>query len=251
MLDVEYAQLSHSSRTRDSGQCFASVTPKSAEQTRTHGWMFALADEIESQGENTARRTLALETVSLGFVSASPYELHRALLPRLIQHANAKLLHTAQAGNPIAFLACALRSDCAVVSHVGDLRCYLVRRSHAELLTRDHTMANDQRRLGSVLHSETNRSGVREPVSRSLGSQVFVAVDVTERQIMAGDVLVICSYGLYTCVPEMDMELIISDNRDVKLAARELVAAAATSPRRESISVQVIRIGESKSQTSI
>ena len=51
-------------------------------------------------------------------------------------------------------VACALRYDRAVVAHVGDSRCYLIRRGHATPLTRDHTVANEQVRLGMLSASE-------------------------------------------------------------------------------------------------
>jgi serine/threonine protein phosphatase PrpC len=70
-----------------------------------------------------------------------------------------------------------------------------------------------------------------------------VAVDVTERQIFAGDVLLACSFGLYSDLPDVDMELIISDNTDLKVAARELVSAAAKNKiSSETISLQLMRV---------
>ena len=243
MLDVEYAQLAVGSYHRDSKHCFASITPKTAEQVRTHGWLFAIADEIGSEHGRDSRSASALETVSSGFGSASPYELQRALLPRLIQQANARLVRDSRKpGSQISFVACALRSDTVVICHVGDLRCYLVRRGHAELLTRDHTIANDQRRLGLAPNREVMRSASRQQLARSLGNDVFVAVDIAERQVIAGDVLLACSYGFYSKMPEADMELIISDNRKLDVAARELISAAAKRDENTQISVQLIRV---------
>lgn len=243
MLDVEYAQLAVGSRHHDSKYCFASITPKTAEQVRTHGWLFAVADEIDSEEVRDSRSAVALETVSSGFRSASPYEVQRALLPRLIQQANARLVRDSKKPeSQIAFLTCALRSDTVVICHVGDLRCYLIRRGHAELLTRDHTIANDQRRLGLVPNQDVVRSASRQQLARSLGSDVFVAVDIAERQLIAGDVLLACSYGFYCKMPEADVELIISGNRNLDVAARELISAAAKSKESSIISVQLIRV---------
>ncbi|HEU5232068.1 MAG TPA: hypothetical protein VFU50_04345 [Terriglobales bacterium] len=247
MLDVEYAQLAVGSHHRDSKHCFASITPKTAEQARTHGWMFAIADEIGSEHGRDFRSATALETVSSGFGSASPYELQRALLPRLIQQANSRLVRdNRKPESQIAFAACALRSDTVVICHVGDLRCYLIRRAHAELLTRDHTVVNDQRRLGLVPNQDVVRSASRQQLARSLGNNVFVAVDIAERQLIAGDVLLACSYGFYSKMPEADMELIISDNRRLEVAASELISAAAKSNENAIISVQLIRVQDTE-----
>lgn len=243
MLDVEYAQLAGGLQSRDPKHCFASITPRTAEQVRTHGWLFVVADQVGSEDARESPRAVALEMVSSGFRAASPYEVQRALLPRLIQQANARLLRDSRKpGLQLAVLACALRSDTVVICHVGDLRCYLIRRGHAELLTRDHTVANDQRRLGLVPNRDVVRTESRQQLSRSLGSDVFVAVDIAERQLIAGDVLLACSYGLYSKLPETDIELIVSDNRKLDIAARELVSAAAKSNNAGSIGVQLIRV---------
>ncbi len=243
MLDVEYAQLAAGSHHRDSKHCFASITPRTAEEIRTHGWLFAIVDEIGSEDARDSRTAVALDTVSSGFRSASPYEVQRALLPRLIQQANARLVRDSRKPeSQIAFLTCALRSDTVVICHVGDLRCYLVRRGHAELLTRDHTIVNDQRRLGVVPNRDVVPSTSRQPLARSLGSDVFVAVDIAERQLIAGDVLLACSYGFYSKMPEADIELIISANRNLDVAARELISAAAKTDESGAISVQLIRV---------
>lgn len=246
MLDVEYAQSSHDSRNRESDSCFATILPKTPEERRTHGWLFALADEVGSEKPARDASAFVLHDVTIAFRSSSPYELHRALLPRLIQQANSKAIQTNRKTRfPIALMTCALRSDCAVLCHVGDLRCYLVRRGHAELLTRDHTVVNDSRRLGLTPDRDVARSVARQNLTRSIGAGTFVAVDVTERQIIPGDVLLACSYGFYSGVRDVDMELIISGNRDLKVAARELIAAAAKGrPVDDMIGVQLMRIGE-------
>lgn len=246
MLDVEYAQSLHDLRDRESDSCFATTLPKTPEERRTHGWLFALADEVGGEKPAHAGTAFVLQDVAAAFGNSSPYELHRALLPRVIQQANSKLVQMNRKSKfPIAVMTCALRSDCAVVCHVGDIRCYLVRRGHAELLTRDHTVMNDSRRLGLTPDRDIVRSIARQNLTRSIGTDTFVAVDLTERQIIAGDVLLACSYGFYSGVRDVDMELIISDNRDLRVAARELISAAAKGrPVDDMIGVQLMRIGE-------
>jgi serine/threonine protein phosphatase PrpC len=110
------------------------------------------------------------------------------------------------------------------------------------LLTRDHTIANDQRRLGLVPNRDVVPSRSRQQLARSLGSDVFVAVDIAERQLIAGDVLLACSHGFYSKMPEGDIELIISANRNLDLAARELTSAAAKTRESGAVSVQLIRV---------
>ena len=249
MMNLEFAQLSDRGRVREQNEDHVgSVIPKVEAQARTHGWLFALADGVGGHRDGEVASRLAVESVCAGFRSASAHELHRALLPRLIQNANTAVLEAATEagksgpGMATTLVACALRSDRAVVCHVGDSRCYLVRRSHAELLTRDHTVTNDQIRIGLLSKREAARSPMQHMLSRSLGGDLFVAVDVSEHPLLPGDVLLLCSDGLHGAVPQTEIELIISDNHDLSVAAKELVASANQRDGSDNISVQLIRI---------
>ena len=97
-------------------------------------------------------------------------------------------------------VACALRADRAVIAHVGDSRCYLVRDGRARILTRDHTIAAEQVRLGVLSAGDAADSPNRHLLSRSVGNDLVVNVEIDEVQVMKGDLLLQCSDGS-ACVP--------------------------------------------------
>jgi protein phosphatase len=129
-----------------------------------------------------------------------------------------------------------------VVSHAGDSRCYLVRRGHGMILTRDHTFANEQARLGILSAREAADSPHRHVLSRSLGSDLFVAVETSEHQIYADDVLVLCSDGLHGSVEASEIAAVAGHQADLEKAAHKLVALANQRDGSDNISVQVIRV---------
>ena len=139
-------------------------------------------------------------------------------------------------------VACALRYDRAVVAHVGDSRCYLVRSGSATALTRDHTVASEQARLGLLSAQEAAEVETRHVLSRSLGGDLFVGVETGDHQVLAGDVLVLCSDGLYGAVPESDIARVVSHSLDLNAAAGELVALANERDGSDNISVQLVRV---------
>src|SRR5207249_6006916 len=110
-------------------------------------------------------------------------ESHAALLRRLVQAANHEVYEAGRSASPggvemcTTIVAAALRYDRAVVAHVGDSRCYLIRQGHASALTRDHTVAAEQFRLGLISAKEAAESSKRCVLSRSLGSDLFVNID--------------------------------------------------------------------------
>lgn len=139
-------------------------------------------------------------------------------------------------------VACALRYDRVTVAHVGDSRCYLIRRGQSNVLTRDHTVVNDQVRLRLLSKEEAAASQNRHLLSRSLGSELTVSVDVNEHQVFAGDVLVLCSDGLYDSVSGSEMAAVTSHGGDLAPAARRLVDIANQRDGSDNISLQLIRV---------
>jgi serine/threonine protein phosphatase PrpC len=129
-----------------------------------------------------------------------------------------------------------------VVAHVGDSRCYLIRHGHATPLTRDHTFANEQARLGVLSTREAAKSPTRHILSRSLGGDLVVNVDVGEHQVFADDVLLLCSDGLHGSVHAADMARMAGQAPDLSDAARELVALANQRDGGDNISVLLIRV---------
>ncbi len=249
MLDIDFAQLSDPGRSRDRNEDFVGcVIPDSDARVRSHGWLFALADGVGGHecGEVASRE--AVETVLTGFRKVPGGEPHSGLLTRLVQAANIRVYETGRAATPggapmaTTIVACALRFDRAVIAHVGDSRCYLIRRGHAKQLTRDHTVVADQVRLGILNAKEASEHQNKHLLSRSLGNDLFVNVDVTDTQVLPGDALLLCSDGFHNSTPEAQIGNIVNNLEDAKMAANKLVQLANELDGGDNISVQLVRI---------
>ncbi len=249
MLDVEFAQFSDPGRVRrDNEDYLGAVVPATPAEARTHGWLFALADGVGGQERGEVASRTAVESMISGFRKAPPGEQLPALLTRLVQAANADVLDAGMTGTPgsvpmaTTIVACALRFDRAVMAHAGDSRCYLIRKGHASVLTRDHTVANEQLRLG-ILSTRASAAGqTRHLLTRSLGTSLSVNVETGDCQVFAGDVLALCSDGLHGAVPTADFARILARNCDLELAVRDLVALANERDGSDNISVMAIRV---------
>jgi serine/threonine protein phosphatase PrpC len=169
-------------------------------------------------------------------------------LTRLIQSANTHVYQMGRDASPggvamaTTLVACSFRYDRAAVAHVGDSRCYLVRRGEAMILTRDHTVVNDQMRLGLLSAREAAEASTRHLLSRSIGNNLFVAVDTSDHQIFSGDVLVLCSDGLHGCVERSEIAALTGNGGDLNKAAQKLVALANQRDGGDNITVQIIRV---------
>ncbi len=249
MLDVEFAELSDRGRAREQNEDYLGhVLPATPAQARARGWLFALADGVGGQASGEVASRLAVECVIAGFRAADPREPLETLLERLLQAANIRVHDTALeagTGSPAmatTLVACCLRYDRAVVAHVGDSRCYVVRRGQVRLWTRDHTVASEQVRLGILSEREAVATPARHLLSRSLGNDLFVGVEVSDHPLFVGDVLVLSSDGLHNAVCTSEMAEIAGRGADLHAAAQQLVALANQRDGSDNISVQLIRV---------
>jgi serine/threonine protein phosphatase PrpC len=249
MLELEFAQISDTGRVRDHNEDYAGyVAPDTREQAQRKGWVFVLADGVGGQERGEVASQAAVESLLAGFRQAAASEGLAALLPRLVQSANLHVYETGRAAGPggvamaTTIVTCALRFDRATVAHVGDSRCYLIRRGEAMALTRDHTMVSDQLRLGLLSAREAAAAPARHVLSRALGNELFVSVDSSDHQIYPGDVLVLCSDGLHGSVQGSEIAALISQDRALEASARKLVAIANQRDGSDNISLQMIRV---------
>jgi protein phosphatase len=248
MLDLEFAQLSDCGRLRDHNEDYlGSVAPENPAQARHRGWLFALADGVGGQDAGEIAARLAVETLLAGFRESRSHEPPAALLARLIQTANSRVYDSGAAqpnGKAMAttLVGCLVRFDRAVVAHVGDSRCYLIRGGHARVLTRDHTVANQNLRMGLLASWQAGEAPGRHVLSRSVGNDLVVGIDIAEHQIVPRDVLLLCSDGLHNAVPAGKIARIVSEAADLPAAAQGLVAIANERDGSDNVSVQLVRI---------
>jgi serine/threonine protein phosphatase PrpC len=249
MLEIESAHLSDNGRVRPHNEDFVGhVLPATPEQARSHGYLFALADGVGGAQQGEVASRAAVESLLQGFRDANKGEPLSGLLQRLVQEANAHVFQvavaagTAGAGMATTLVACALRHDRAVVAHVGDSRCYLIRRGEAIRLTRDHTVASEHERLGLLTAQEAAEADSRHVLSRSLGGGLFVGVDIDDHQVFPGDVLLLCCDGLHGSVKPSEMVQLVGNGQDLHSAARNLVALANEKDGGDNVSVQLIRV---------
>jgi len=139
-----------------------------------------------------------------------------------INHAAAK--HRSQRGMGTTIVTFNLNGDRAYVAHVGDSRCYLIRRGRIQGLTRDHSLLEDYKDARPDLTDEEIRDFPHKNViTRALGMRDTVEVDLCEIEIEDGDRYMLCSDGLCGMLEDEDILDIVLASPDPESAVRELV----------------------------
>ncbi|WP_263378911.1 PP2C family protein-serine/threonine phosphatase [Granulicella paludicola] len=251
MLSLDFAEQSDTGKVRDHNEdALGHVLPVTAAEVQSRGWFFALADGMGGHDSGEVASNLAIKTALEGFQKIPKGVMHVSLLPRLVQEANASVYDaghasgTSQRGRQMGttFVGCALRFDSAVISHVGDSRCYQYRNGHLTCLTHDHTLAVEQLRMGLVTKEEADEGESRHVLTRSLGSELFVAADTITVNVLPQDVLLLCSDGLHGYVPDAVIQHTLMVSRDLKTASKSLIDAALQAGGHDNVSVQLIHI---------
>ena len=249
MLDVQFGQATDFGKVRTNNEdAMGSFIPSSRQQARSHGYLFAVADGVGGMDLGEVASATAISVLVEGFSKAQDGTMLGALLPRLVQHANAAVhdctLAPQYRGKSMAttLVACALRHDQAIVSHVGDSRCYLVRNGQAKQVTQDHTLVNEQRKMGLISAAEIAESDSRHVLIRSLGPAMFVSPDTTTLTLLAGDVLVLSTDGVHDEMNDRAIAAIVSQKNDIEEIALELVARAVEIDGGDNTTAQVIRV---------
>ncbi len=233
MLDILYGIATDPGQRARNEDATSIFVPRSRREAQARGWMFALADGAggHSSGEVAASR--AVSVIAKGFEEAEEQTSLTSLLPRLIQHANAAVYDEAlnpqwrHKGMASTIVSCAIRQDQAVVSHVGDSRCYLIRDGRAELLTRDHIWVEEQLRQGLISAAEAEISDSRHVRTRALGVAKFITAENTTVPVRAKDTLLLCSDGLYGKLGSDRLARLLNGRSEApSVAAQELVREA-------------------------
>lgn len=131
----------------------------------------------------------------------------------------------------------------ATIAHVGDSRLYRWRRGYFEVLTRDHSLLQEQVALGMIAFTDARYSHNRNLVTRALGTGAEVDTEIREIDVQPGDLFLLCSDGLNDMVDDFNIELAVNELQgNLPLLATQLVLMANDNGGHDNVSVIVARV---------
>jgi protein phosphatase len=136
----------------------------------------------------------------------------------------------------------------AFVAHVGDSRCYLVRAGRIYQVSEDHSLVNEQLKAGAISADEARNSKFKNIITRSVGFEQEVQVDLMGLEVEPDDRLVICCDGLSNLVEDHEI-LQAVENLPVEESPIRLVALANERGGDDNITVIVIRVAAGATAT--
>ncbi|MGH8399078.1 MAG: Stp1/IreP family PP2C-type Ser/Thr phosphatase [Gammaproteobacteria bacterium] len=179
--------------------------------------------------------------------SDSGYSHESALLRNAIVRANEVIHDTAKSqpqceGMGTTVVAALFYDNRVSITHVGDSRAYRLRHGHFEQITTDHSLLQELVARGFYTPEEARKSLNKNLVTRALGIEPTVLVDMQEDVVRVGDMYLFCTDGLTEMVPDPDIHLTVdtfSDN--LETAVRQLVKLANDNGGRDNVSVVIAK----------
>jgi serine/threonine protein phosphatase PrpC len=141
-------------------------------------------------------------------------------------------------------------AETVAIGHVGDSRAYRLRAGKLERLTRDHSLVEEMRRKGQLTEAQAEDHPQRSIITRALGPEPEVEVDLQTVPALAGDVFLICSDGLTTMLDDEHISRLLSRASTMQAAVRALVDEANRAGGRDNISVVAFRLEDAAAPAS-
>ena len=130
------------------------------------------------------------------------------------------------------------------VINVGDSRCYRLRAGRLEQFTQDHSLVEEQVRLGRMTRSEALRSPLKNVITRALGTQNRVTPDIFELEAEPGDIFLLCSDGLTRELSDPLIESIVGMDLAPEELCGRLVNAAKKAGGHDNITCLLVRAAQ-------
>jgi PPM family protein phosphatase len=129
------------------------------------------------------------------------------------------------------------------IGNVGDSRCYLFRKPYIWQLTEDHSLVNEQIRLGLMTEEQARKTIAKNMITRSVGFERDVFPDILEREVSAGDIYVLCSDGLTGMVTDEKIAKVILET-PIDHVAETLIQKALQNGGDDNVTVLVLSFSE-------
>lgn len=144
-------------------------------------------------------------------------------------------------GMGTTLVALATQESHVWVLNIGDSRCYRLRNGSLELLTLDHSLVEEQVRLGRMSRSEALRSPYRNVITRALGTQTLVTPDVFAMEAEQGDLFLLCTDGLTRELSDAAIAATLAREASLEQTCTALVEAAKAAGGHDNITCLLVR----------
>lgn len=209
------------------------------------GWVL-LADGMGGHMAGEVASRLAIETLA-EYLPLQGEKAPASMLDAAVAEANARIHQQSRSdvryhNMGTTLVAGLFQDDTLIAAHVGDSRLYRYRDGVLQQLSHDHSLVQELVDEGMMSPADAAESQYRNVITRALGLDQRVEVDVQQHPLQAGDLYLFCSDGLSDMLGDEELARLLPDEDLVQLAQR-LVDEANMRGGKDNISVILVRVG--------
>ena len=243
---IQAVHASHVGKVRSINQDCATI------QTLEHGYVLGIvADGMGGHLAGDTASDLAVKTL-LYDIDHLDKNLSEAALSAVlndaIAHAN-EVIYRTGVGNieyhnmGTTVVAALFRKNKGIIGHIGDSRAYKINNYYITQLTEDHTLVNELFRTGQITAEDVAHHPRRNILTRALGTDVEVSIDMLSVALEQGDVLLLCSDGLTNMVSDEQIQQ-VAGNTSISLQERAnlLIRLALSAGGDDNITVMLMEL---------
>ena len=207
--------------------------------------LFAVADGMGGALAGELASRLAVEAVEAVGIDGDGEVAAR--VTNLVQAANHSVFERSRSDSSVSGMGTTMtlalvEGGVVTIGHVGDSRAYLFRDGDLRQVTNDHSLVAELMRSGKLTAEEAEHHPQRSVITRALGTDPDVDVDIYEVEAEPGDVFLLCSDGLTSMVGnDLILQALRESGHDLDAAARELIALANRGGGEDNITVVAFR----------
>lgn len=242
---VDCAAATHGGpvRVENEDHCLTTADAVGAREPRRY--LLAVADGLGGLNAGEVASQTAIETLAAAFRADDQRAPHR-WMARALQRANLAVFDRAHSEPALRSMqttltALLIEGDAVAIGHVGDCRVYRCRNGSVQQLTQDHTRLLDMLRMRLISAEQALTHPARHVLTRSLGAEPIVAVDVIRDRAQAGDTYVVCSDGIWSALSRGNLQRLIVDLPAAE-ACRRLIELGTTLDVADNISIGVAHV---------
>ncbi|HTY11320.1 MAG TPA: protein phosphatase 2C domain-containing protein [Bacteroidota bacterium] len=229
IVEIESYSYTHMGNVREDNQDAVRLCDPVDNLTFTDGHLYGIADGMGGYAHGGVASALALETFFETFYAANGVPPSQKLRVG-VQNANLSVYQTAQrlgAGRMGTTLtAVNIVGNKLHIAHIGDSRAYLIREQKSKCLTNDHTRVGELVRMKVLSPEKVRTHSQRSMLDKCLGMELFVQPDIFQVQAKPGDIIVLCSDGVWATIQDDEFADIISQSKDREHICKKIVDLA-------------------------
>ena len=246
-----YSCASHVGKVRKNNEdyCMGEVIKVNKEETLG---IFALADGIGGHKKGEVASEIAVKNI-LAYLKENLLQ-HNSIkidyVDDIIKQAynnvnsiiyNQSLKQEEYRGMGTTLVIAILYKEDLYVANVGDSRCYMLSNNYLNRISVDHSVVEELVRANIITEEEAIHHPHRNRITRAIGTDEMVVVDIFNKKISENDVVLLASDGLTGCVYEEDIKNILQQNKSISEINDDLINIANDISGRDNVSVVLIK----------